>query len=126
MWQETLEKNPANRERLLAMDPEAFGATMEAWGPGWLGYPASAEELTKIEAPTLVFHGSPTDFWHLRSTSEWLHEHIRGSRLVEPPWSDEEWNHVAEESLELGYSVHFKNWWKLAPQLIDFIDEPVP
>jgi pimeloyl-ACP methyl ester carboxylesterase len=122
MWEETLQKNPSNRERLLAMDPEQFAATMEAWGPGWLRYPASAEALAKIDVPTMVFHGSPTDFYHLRSTSEWIQEHIPGASLVEPPWTDEEWNEVAAESIELGYSVHFKNWWKLAPQLLEFID----
>jgi pimeloyl-ACP methyl ester carboxylesterase len=132
MWDETLTKNPANRERLLAMDPEKFAAAMEAWAPRWLGYPASAEDLAKIQVPTMVFRGSPTDFYHLRRTSEWLHAQIPGSRLVEPPWDDEEWNDRMEEAGNIGYTPnswskvapHLKNWPKLAPQLLEFINEP--
>ena len=30
-WQEVLERNPANRDRMLAMDPATFIDTMERW-----------------------------------------------------------------------------------------------
>lgn len=40
-FQENLTKNPRNRDRLLAMDPEEFAAVMERWGPNFLQPPDS-------------------------------------------------------------------------------------
>ena len=30
-WSEVLERNPANRERFLGLDPQEFIATLEQW-----------------------------------------------------------------------------------------------
>ncbi len=130
IWQETLQKNPANRERLLAMDPEEFAAVMEAWAPKLAAYPDSpalgmhVEEFAKILVPTLVFRGSPTDFWHHRSTTEWVAELVRDSHLVEPPWGDEEWNERSAGYQQTGDNLLFASWPKLAPQLLEFMNDP--
>jgi pimeloyl-ACP methyl ester carboxylesterase len=130
VWQETLEKNPANRERMLAMDADEFAAKMEVWGPAFFGYldsplpGAHAEEFRKIHVPTLIFHHSASDLEHPRRTSEWLHELIPGSRLVEEPWGDNEWNERMAEDEKTGNNVLFASWPKLAPQLLEFMDEP--
>ena len=107
------------------MDPEEFAAVMEAWAPKLAAYPDSpalgmhVEEFAKILVPTLVFRGSPTDFWHHRSTTEWVAELIRDSRLVEPPWGDNEWNERGDAARE-GTGALFERWPLLAPQLLDF------
>jgi pimeloyl-ACP methyl ester carboxylesterase len=127
VWQETLQKNPRNRERLLAMDPDEFTAVMEKWAPTLQAYPDSPvlgllkDEYRRIEAPALIIRGSPTDFWHHQRTTEWLHELVPGSQIVDPPFGDEEWNERSAESRETGRTVLFKNWPMLAPQLLEFL-----
>jgi pimeloyl-ACP methyl ester carboxylesterase len=127
IWQETLAKNPANRERLLATDPEEFTARMEAWAPTLTAYADSPvlglrrEELATITAPTLVVRGSPTDFWHHRRTTEWLAELIDGARIVDPPWGDEEWNERSEAFQRTGDNQLFAGWPRLAPLLLEFL-----
>src|SRR5947208_1927136 len=63
-WQEVLERNPANRERMLALDPKEFIATMERW---MLAYPPNPDQLVPgipnaklgaISVPTLVVRSS--------------------------------------------------------------------
>lgn len=132
-WQETFVKNPANRERMLAMDAGEFAARMEAWGPTFLAPPDSPvpgmtpADFAAITAPTLVFRGSPADTAHPRRTSEWVHELVPGARLAEPPWGDEEWNErTAENRVSGSGDVLFRNWPRLAGPLGDFLDAVVP
>jgi pimeloyl-ACP methyl ester carboxylesterase len=132
LWQETLEKNPANRERLLAMDPEEFAAKMEAWGPAFVPYPDSpvpgvrVDDYARIRVPALVFRSGSTDLSHQRRTSEWVHELIPSSLLVEPPWGDEEYNDRFAEFQETGENVLFRSWPMLAPQVLEFMNARVP
>ena len=91
-WQETLDANPDNRARMLAMDPDWFAARMEAWGPTFLPYP---------DSPVPGIHRS-SDRAHPRKTSEEVHALIPGSRLVEAPWPDTEWNDAGAETREKG------------------------
>ena len=132
IWQETLEKNRTNRERLLAMDPDEFAAVLEAWAAKLTAYPDSpalgmhVEDFGKIRAPTLVVRGSPTDFWHHRRTTEWVAELIPGARLVDPPWGDEEWNERSEEYQRTGDNQLFAGWPRLAPLLLRFLDGSDP
>ncbi len=129
-WRETLTKNPSNRERLLAMDPAKFTRIFEAWAPTLTNYPDSpvlgirADELAQIRVPTLVFRGSPTDFFHHRDVSDRLHELIVDSRLVESPWGDEDWNERSDEYRATGLNALFAGWPQLAPQLVEFMSQP--
>lgn len=131
-WQETLTKSPSNRERLLALDPERFAATMEAWMPGFLptsGSPVPGiepEELASIDVPSLILRSGASDIHHPRGTSEWVHELIPGARLVEPPWGDTEWMTRSDDYQRTGENRLFASWPELAPQLLAFVDEPVP
>jgi pimeloyl-ACP methyl ester carboxylesterase len=128
-FQENIAKNPRNRDRLLAMDPEEFAAVMERWGPNFLQPPDSpvpglvAADFARIQVPTLVFRSSAVDFSHLRRTSEWVHELIPGSRMVEPPFRDDEWSEQSDKTAQTGENVLFENWPKLAPQLLEFMNE---
>lgn len=129
-FRENLEKNPENRGRMLAMDPEEFAAVMERWGPHFLQPEDSpvpgftAKDFMKIKVPTLIFRSSATDTAHLRRTTEWVHELIPHSQLVEPPFGDDEWNEQSAKTRGTGENVLFENWPKLAPQLLEFMNQP--
>jgi pimeloyl-ACP methyl ester carboxylesterase len=130
-FRENLARNPANRERMLAMDPDDFAAVMERWGPHFL-QPAdspvpglTAGDFAKIEVPTLIFRSSATDLSHARHTTEWAHELIAGSQLVEPPFHPDEWNEQSGKTQSTGENVLFANWPGLAPQLLQFMNSPV-
>jgi pimeloyl-ACP methyl ester carboxylesterase len=125
-WAEVLERNPANRERFLALDRDEFIATMERW---MLAYcPASGstvpgitdDRLRALDVPTLVFRSGASDANHPRATSKRLHELIPGSRLVEPPWGDNEWNERAEAHQAGTARGLFERWPLLAPALLEF------
>ncbi len=86
-WQEVLERNPSNRDRMLELDPQAFIATMERWMlvycpcgdevvPG-----LSAEDAAAMQLPTLVFRGGRSDINHPRATSEAIAAAVPGAAV---------------------------------------------
>ena len=90
-WNEVLERNPGNRERILRQDPAEFVATMERW---MLAYcPRDDEpvpglsdaEARRLDVPALVFRSGASDAYHTRATSEALARVLPRSELVEPP-----------------------------------------
>ncbi len=101
-WAEVIEKNPRNRARFLALDPRRFIETLERWMLVYCPAPDSTipglrdDELSKLDVPTLIFRSGASDPHHTRVTSETLHDLIPGSRLVEPPWPDDEWKQRGE------------------------------
>jgi pimeloyl-ACP methyl ester carboxylesterase len=124
-WAEVLERNPRNRDLFLAMDRQTFIETLERWMLVYCPAPGSTvpgladHDLAKLDAPTLVFRSGMSDPHHTRATSEKLHELIPGSRLVEPPWPDDEWNQRGEAARN-GTGHLFERWPLLAPQLLEF------
>jgi pimeloyl-ACP methyl ester carboxylesterase len=124
-WAEVLERNPRNRARFLALDPREFIATLERWmlvycpGPSETVPGLSDAMCEKLDLPTLIFRSGISDPHHTRATSERLHELIRGSRLVEPPWNDDEWLQRGIAARE-GTGGLFERWPLLAPQLLEF------
>jgi pimeloyl-ACP methyl ester carboxylesterase len=124
-WSEQLQRNPANRERFLALDRDEFIATMERWMLVYCPDPAgtvpgiSDVECAKVSVPTLVFRSGVSDPHHTRRTSEHVAELIPGARLVEPPWPDDEWIQRSRAS-QAGEGALFERWPLLAPQLLDF------
>ena len=58
-WAEVLERNPRNRDRFLALDPQQFIATLERWMLVYCPTPASTvpgltdAELARLDVPTL-------------------------------------------------------------------------
>jgi pimeloyl-ACP methyl ester carboxylesterase len=132
MWQETLTKNPSNREKMLALDPEEFAQRMETWARSF--YPPDdspvpgmrPEMFASIQVPTLVFRSSSTDQAHTRRTSEWVAELIPNAKLVEPPFGENEWNERSEDYGKTGVNNLFANWPKLGPTLLEFMNAPVP
>jgi pimeloyl-ACP methyl ester carboxylesterase len=123
-WAEVLERNPRNRDRFLALDPAQFIATLERWMLAYCPDPAatvpglSDEACARVTVPTLIFRSGHRDPHHTRATSERLHQLIPGSRLVEPPWGDDEWNERSDAARE-GRGALFERWPLLAPQLLE-------
>ena len=120
-WQEQVTRNPGNRARILAQDPDKFVATMQRWADSF--FPKSSapvpglnpDDLAAIKVPTVVLRSGKSDLHHTRETSEALARMIPGSQLREPPWPDTEWNdgrHRKDFSL-------FRSWPKLAPQILE-------
>lgn len=125
-WAEVLERNPANRERFLAIDRDEFIATMERWMLAYCPSPDSTvpgisdERLRSLTLPTLIFRSGASDPHHTRATSERLHASIPRSTLVEPPWGDNEWNERADAFQGGTAPGLFVRWPLLAPTLLDF------
>ena len=126
-WSLQLERNPRNRDIILKQDPKEFVETMQRWALAYAPSKTSPvpgmtpASFAKLTMPTLVFRSGESDLSHTRRTSEWVHELIPGSKLVEPPWGDQEWNHCMRIPNEPGRG-RFENWPKLAPQLLEFMN----
>ncbi len=124
-WAEVLDRNPRNRALFLALDPRQFIETLERWMLVYCPEPSSTvpglanEDLTTLDVPTLIFRSGTSDPHHTRATSERLHELIPDSRLVEPPWADNEWKKRGDAARD-GTGHLFERWPLLAPQLLEF------
>ena len=128
-WQEVLEGNPSNRERILKQDPKEFVATLERW---MLAYYPREDQLIpgipdadarSVAVPALVFRSGKSDVHHTRETTERLAALMPTAQLVEPPWGDREW-------IERGVSAQqggslFERWPLLVPQLVEWADANV-
>jgi pimeloyl-ACP methyl ester carboxylesterase len=128
-WADTLERNPGNRERMLAQDPQAFIATMERWmtsyAPGTddVVPGLTPEQAAAFARPALVFRSGEADFHHPRTTSERVASALPGARLVEPPWGDREWRERQDERDRGLAAGLFVRWPLLVPQLQAWADE---
>jgi pimeloyl-ACP methyl ester carboxylesterase len=124
-WAEVLERNPRNRDRFLAQDPQEFIATLEQWMVAYVPDPTAPvpgltdEQAGALDLPTLVFRSGISDPHHTRATSENLAALIPGAALVEPPWPDDEWKQRGAAARD-GTGALFERWPLLAPQLLEF------
>jgi pimeloyl-ACP methyl ester carboxylesterase len=129
-WEETIERNPANRRRIVDQDRDEFIATMERW---MLVYcpkeeqhvPGLANQVVRnVKVPALVFRSGASDPNHPRATSEAVAALLPDARLVEPPWGDREWHERQAEREQTGGI--FVRWPLLAPQLLGWAGEVLP
>jgi len=127
-WQEVLERNPGNRARFLAMDPQEFRAVMDRW---MLAYCPSSDafvpglpdaDARAFTLPTLVFRSGASDMHHTRETTERLAEMLPNARLVEPPWPDTAWIDRQAAVRADPTTGLFAEWPMLAPQLLEWAD----
>lgn len=125
LW-EQLARNPGNRHILLQQDPDAFIEKMQQWAAGYAYSQASpvpgltAADFSRLTMPVVVFRSGKSDLSHTRRTSEWIHELVPHSELIEPPWPDQEWNDCSRIPNEPGRG-RFERWPLLAPQILDFL-----
>ena len=93
-YRERIAANPANRERLLRMDPKRYIEVMENWlalftrGPVAPMYGVTKAELRSIRVPSVVVPGN--DKTHSLPCGRAIQKLIPGSRLFELPLQDED------------------------------------
>jgi pimeloyl-ACP methyl ester carboxylesterase len=128
-WQEVQAGNPRNRERILAMDRGEFLEVMDRWAVAYcpcddaLVPGLDDGDVARLAVPILVFRSGASDMSHTRATSEALAAGLPDAELVEPPWSDDEWNERRAAIEETGSL--FVRWPLLVPQLVEWADRTI-
>ena len=119
---ERIAANPANRERLLAQDPDAFCETMKCWNRSFY-YRADAAltavpdaALRTIALPALIVAGN--DDIHPAEVSDAMARLIPKTRYIASPWSNAEWQ---ERFTGLAGGSVFDLYPLLVPALLDFV-----
>jgi len=126
-WADQIKRNPRARQQLLSQDPAKFLAVMERWSKRFSAPDDSPipgmtpADFAKLKMPILVFRSGKSDVAHPRRISEWVHDLIPQSKIVDPPWPDEEWNNRRRDVATGAAPGLFVNWPKLAPTILDFL-----
>jgi pimeloyl-ACP methyl ester carboxylesterase len=128
-WSEVIERNPANRQKILDQDPERFKAGLERWMAVY--HPREGElipglldaDARKLDIPALVLRSGVSDIHHRRETSEQLAELLPNSVLKEPPWGDTEWAD-RHKPVEVDKGI-FIRWPLLAPLLLEWANTSI-
>jgi pimeloyl-ACP methyl ester carboxylesterase len=125
-WTEQIDRNPRNRDIILKQDPSRFIATMERWASAFIPSKTSPvpgmspKDFGRLSMPVLIFRGSTRDIFHPALISEWVHELIPHSELVDAPWSDDACLKRMMAANSSG-SGHFLDWPLLAPAILEFV-----
>ncbi len=73
-WSERIDANPANKQRLLAVDPAEFAAVMRRWQAGIRVddpmFGATEDDLRRIQVRTAILAPPASDTGHPRAASE--------------------------------------------------------
>jgi len=129
-WEDQISRNPRIRDILLAQDPWEYIDTMQKWGKAFAYSDESpvpgmdAAEFARLTMPILVFRSGRSDMFHTRRTSEWVHELLPNSTIIDPPspWTDQEWNYVSTFPNDIEKRRgRFERWPLLAPTLLEFL-----
>jgi pimeloyl-ACP methyl ester carboxylesterase len=124
-WKEQLSRNPANRDRLLAWDRDAFVRKMHEWAAFFFPQPGlpipcvSPGELEAIGVPVVILRSGASDPHHTRTTSEQVAALIPGADLQEPPWGDREWIERLDQDMREKTGL-FRSMPMLVPQITAF------
>jgi 2-hydroxy-6-oxonona-2,4-dienedioate hydrolase len=125
-WSEQTRRNPRNREVILRQDPDRFIATMERWASAFIPSAVSpvpgmsVQDFKRLTMPVMIFRGNPRDLYHPPRISEWVHELISQSQLVDAPWTDDAFAKGMAAATRTG-SGHFQDWPLLAPAILSFM-----
>jgi len=115
-FRERIETNPANRDRLMAMDPERFIAVMEHWRDYFLKgadlpiIGASESDLKSITVPACIIPGN--DKTHGLESGETAHALIRNSEI----------HHLFTQQLDLDVGP-MEAWRAKAQEHADILDD---
>lgn len=124
-WALQIRRNPRNRDIILAQDPARFIETMERWALAYMPSQTSPvpgmspAEFARLRMPVLIVRNGESDLSHTRRTTDWVHELIRGSQMIDPPWPDDEWNQRSGAAMKTGRG-HFAGWPAIAPAILSF------
>lgn len=128
-WAENLAHNPSAKDKLLAMDPDQFIAVMQRWAAAYVPSDISPVpgmkpvDFARLTMPTIVFRSHKSDLSHTEATSLWVHRLIPQSRLLDPPWREDEWNYRSA-SVQAGTEQGlFESWPMLVPDLLALAEE---
>lgn len=129
-WKQRIEENPANRDRILSQDPDAFLKLMLRWLNAFVPKPGQTipgvedELFDNIKVPTLIIRGGENDLDHPKRTSLEVSCLIKGSRLIEPPWPEDAWERAGEAraSGKVKRFNMFDTWVQAAPAILKFLD----
>jgi pimeloyl-ACP methyl ester carboxylesterase len=120
--QDSIAKNPGNRDRILALEVGSFVATMKRWADALIPLGDSpvpgilTEEFRELHVPTLVFNSSPRDYHHGREYTEQIARLMPNAQLEELPFArPTEFQDRSREGTGL-----FASLPELAPQLVAF------
>jgi len=128
-WKERIAENPANKDRILAMDPDEFLRVMLRWLNAFVPKPGQAipgvddELFGDIKVPTLIIRGGENDWDHPKRTSLEVNCLIKGSTLIDPPWPEDAWERAGEDraSGKVKRFNMFDTWVQAAPAILDFL-----
>ncbi|MCV7217042.1 alpha/beta hydrolase [Mycobacterium crocinum] len=128
-WKERIAENPANKDRILAMDPDEFLRVMLRWLNAFVPKPGQAipgvddEFFGDIKVPTLIIRGGENDWDHPKRTSLEVNCLIKGSTLIDPPWPEDAWERAGEDraSGKVKHFNMFDTWVQAAPAILDFL-----
>jgi pimeloyl-ACP methyl ester carboxylesterase len=128
-WKERIAENPANSDRILAMDPDEFLRVMLRWLNAFVPKPGQAipgvddELFGDIKVPTLIIRGGENDWDHPKRTSLEVNCLIKGSTLIDPPWPEDAWERAGEAraSGKVKRFNMFDTWVQAAPAILDFL-----
>ncbi|KUI11276.1 hydrolase [Mycobacterium sp. GA-1285] len=129
-WKQRIQENPANRERILSQDPDAFLKLMLRWLNAFVPKPGQTipgvedELFDNIEVPTLIIRGGENDLDHPKRTSLEVSCLIKGSQLIDPPWPEDAWERAGEAraSGKVKRFNMFDTWVQAAPAILKFLD----
>jgi pimeloyl-ACP methyl ester carboxylesterase len=119
-----IQRNPRNRDLILAQKPKEFVATMQRWALAYAPSPTSPipiiapEDFKRLTMPVLIMRNGESDVSHTRETSDWVHKLIPNSKMIDPPWPDHEWNESMQRQAKGG--ALFAGWPKMAPTILEF------
>lgn len=118
-----IEANPANRDRLLAMDPTVFVEQIKRWNRAFYYRPdeslASVPDtaLQTLRLPTLIVEGN--DDVHAPSVAEAIARLVPGAEWIPSPWTTEQW--LDKFTGRTGGEV-FDLYPALTPALLEFVE----
>ena len=128
-WKERIAENSANKDRILAMDPDEFLRVILRWLNAFVPKPGQAipgvddELFGDIKVPTLIIRGGENDWDHPKRTSLEVSCLIKGSTLIDPPWPEDAWERAGEDraSGKVKRFNMFDTWVQAAPAILDFL-----
>ena len=128
-WKERIAENPANRDRILALDKDEFLKVMLRWLNAFVSKPGQTipgvpdEMFDNIKVPTLIIRGGENDWDHPKRTSLEVSCLIKGSELIDPRGQRMP-GRAGEERASgkvKGFNM-FYTWVQAAPAILKFLD----
>jgi len=78
------------------------------------------DTFAALKMPVLIMRNGRYDLAHTRETSDWVHKMIPHSKMIDPPWDEDEWN-LGRKRRATGEQVGaFVCWPQAAPIILDF------